>query len=62
MAHAMAAMYPPLQITDVLRAANNLSQYAALPRTLKADADPMSVESVIYALQALHDLRQRYLR
>ena len=62
MAHALAAMCPPLQIADVLRAADKLSQHAAAPevvvvdRMLRPDVDPVSLRKVIEALHALHDL------
>ena len=62
MAHALAAMCPPLEIADVFRAADKLSQHAASPqvvvvdRMLQPDVDPVSVRTVIEALRALYDL------
>jgi hypothetical protein len=62
MARALAAMCPPLQVVDVLRAADKLSQHAASPevvivdRLLQPDVDPVNVRKVIEALHALHDL------
>jgi hypothetical protein len=67
MACALAAMYPPLQTADVLRAADRLSQRAASPhvvvvvmdRMLPPNVDPRSVQSVVHALYALHDVGPR---
>jgi hypothetical protein len=62
MAQALAAMCPPLETDDVLRAADKLSQHAAAPgvvvvdRMLQPDVDPVNVRKVIEALHALHDL------
>jgi hypothetical protein len=62
MAHALAAMYPPLQTADVLRAADKLSQHAGSPqvvvvdRMLRRGVDPLSLQSIIHALHALHDI------
>jgi hypothetical protein len=64
MAHALAAMCPPLQTADVLHAADRLSQHAAAPQVvvidhmLQPDVDPVNLRTVIEALHALHDLRQ----
>jgi hypothetical protein len=64
MARALAAMCPPLQTTDVLRAADTLGQEAAWPDVAivdslqRADLDRVSLRNVIEALQALHDLRK----
>jgi hypothetical protein len=63
MAHALAAMCPPLETVDVLRAADQLSQHAATPevivvdRMFRADVDRVNLRNVIEALRALHDLR-----
>jgi hypothetical protein len=62
MAHALAAMCPPLRTADVLRAADKLSQHAASPQVvvvdqmLQSDADPVNLRKVIEALHALHDV------
>jgi hypothetical protein len=62
MAHALAAMCPPLETVDVLRAADKLSQHAEAPevvvvdRMLQPDVDPVNLRKVIEALHALHDL------
>jgi hypothetical protein len=62
MAYALAAMCPPLQTVDVLRAADKLSEHAAAPevvvvdRMLQSDVDPVNLRKVIEALHALHDL------
>jgi hypothetical protein len=63
MARALAAMCPPLQTADVLRAADRLSQHAATPEVVvvdgmfRSDVDRVNLRNVIKALQALHDLR-----
>jgi hypothetical protein len=61
MAHALAAMWPPLHATDVMRAADELtSQPTPSPgiRLLKADdnVDQRIEQGVVEALRALHDL------
>ena len=62
MARALAAMCPPLETVDVLRAADKLSQHASSPevmvvdRMLQPDVDPVNLRKVIEALHALHDL------
>jgi hypothetical protein len=63
MAHALAAMCPPLQTADVLRAADKLSEHAATPEIfvvdgmLRSDVDRVQLRNIIEALHALHDLR-----
>ena len=62
MAHALAAMCPPLQAADVLRAADKLSEHAATHEVVvvdgmfRADVDRVNLRNVIEALHALHDL------
>jgi hypothetical protein len=62
MAHALAAMCPPLQTEDVLRAADKLSQHAGSREVLVVDGlfrtgvDRANVRNVIKSLRALHDL------
>jgi hypothetical protein len=62
MAHALAAMCPPLDTADVLRAADKLSEHAASPEVLvvdglfRADVDRTNLRNVIKSLRALHDL------
>jgi hypothetical protein len=62
MAHALAAMCPPLEAVDVLRAADKLTRHAATPevvvvdRMLQPEVDPVNLRQVIQALHALHDL------
>jgi hypothetical protein len=61
MAHALAAMCPPLQTADVLRAADKLSAHVAAPdvmvvdRLFRSDVDRVNLRNVIEALRALHD-------
>jgi hypothetical protein len=59
MAHALAAMCPPLKITDVVRAANELADYRrpthVIGQLLHRQADLMNVRRVVEALQALRD-------
>jgi hypothetical protein len=63
MAHALAAMCPPLQTCDVLHAADKLSEHDATPDVVvvdglfRADVDRVNLRNVIEALQALHALR-----
>jgi hypothetical protein len=67
MAHALAAMCPPLQIADVLRAADRLSEHAAMPEVVvvdgmfRSDVDRVNLRNVIEALRALHDLQSEAL-
>jgi hypothetical protein len=64
MARALAAMCPPLQVVDVLRTADKLSEPAATPGvvlvedTFRSDVDRVNLRNVIEALQALRDLRR----
>jgi hypothetical protein len=61
MALALAAMSPPLRAQDVVRAANDLTAYAApahvTSHLLKRGADLKKVRMVVEALGALRDLR-----
>jgi hypothetical protein len=65
MAHALAAMCPPLQPADVLRAADRLSRHGRSPQKVVVDGmfqpglDPLTLRNVIEALRALYDLRWR---
>ena len=62
MAHALAAMCPPLQTVDVLRAADRLSEHAGCREVLvvdglfRTDVDPVNLRNVIRSLRALHDV------
>lgn len=62
MAHALAAMCPPLQTADVLRAADRLTEHAEAPEVIvvdamfRSDVDRVSVRNVVEALHALHDM------
>ena len=62
MAHALAAMCPPLQTADVLRAADRLTEHAEAPEVIvvdamfRSDVDRVSVRNVVEALRALHDV------
>jgi hypothetical protein len=62
MACALAAMCPPLQAADVLRAADKLSEHTAAPkvvvldRMFRSDVDRVNLRKVIAALHALHDM------
>ena len=63
MAHALAAMCPPLETADVLRAADKLSEHATAHEVVvvdgmfRSDVDRVNLRNVIEALHALHDLR-----
>lgn len=61
MAHALAAMCPPLRTSDVVRAANKLATQArptsVTSQLLRQGADVMSVRRVVEALQALRDIQ-----
>ena len=65
MAHALAAMCPPLQTVDVLRAADRLSEHAGCREVLvvdglfRSDVDRVNLRNVIKSLRALHDLVSR---
>jgi hypothetical protein len=67
MAHALAAMCPPLQAADVRLTADKLSKHARSPHVVvvdgmfQPDLDPVSLRQVIEALHALHDVRWREL-
>ena len=62
MAHALAAMCPPLQTADVLRAADKLTEHAEAPEVIvvdpmfRSDVDRVRVRNVVEALHALHDM------
>jgi hypothetical protein len=62
MARALAAMCPPLQTADVLRAADKLTEHAEAPEVVvvdamfRSDADRVSVRNVVEAMHALHDM------
>jgi hypothetical protein len=60
MAHALAAMSPPLGAEDVVQAANELTLHAAPTRIihnlLEQGADLMKVRMLVEALGALRDL------
>jgi hypothetical protein len=62
MAHALAAMCPPLQTADILRAADKLTQSAQTPEFIvidqmfRSDVDRVNLCKVIEALSALRDL------
>ena len=59
MAHALAAMCPPLEITDVVHAADKLTARImaayVIDDLLRPGIDPMNVRRVVEALGALHD-------
>jgi hypothetical protein len=55
MAHALAAMWPPLAATDVMRAADELTSHPV--RLVRQDGDREIGSGVVEALRALHDLR-----
>ena len=65
MAHALAAMCPPLRTADVLRAADKLTEHAEAPEVVvvdamfRSDVDRVSLRNVLEALHALHDLAGR---
>jgi hypothetical protein len=60
MAHALAAMCPPLKTSEVLHAADKLSNHSHSSATaagmFRPDLDPVNLQNVVEALQALHDL------
>jgi hypothetical protein len=60
MAHALAALCPPLKTIDVVRAANTLTTRATpthvMETLLHQGADLMDVRQVVAALEALRDL------
>ena len=63
MALALAAMCPPLQTTDVLLAADTLTEYLVWPhavvieRMFRPNVDPVCLRNVIEVLRALYDFR-----
>ena len=63
MAYALAAMCPPLQTADVLRAGDRLSEHASTTEVLvvegmfQPDLDRVNLRNVIEALHALHAMR-----
>ena len=63
MAYALAAMWPPLEATDVMRAADKLTTHTGPPaavvhlvRQNEAEVDEVLAQGVLEALQALRDL------
>jgi hypothetical protein len=64
MAHALAAMCPPMQTAEVLRAADKLSKHPAtsevvvVDRLFRYDVDRVNLRNVIAALHALHHLSE----
>jgi hypothetical protein len=59
MAHALAAMWPPLAATDVMRAADELTSHPTPSRNvrlLRHDGEHEIEQGVVEALWALHDL------
>jgi hypothetical protein len=60
MAHALAAMWPPLHAADVMRAADELTSHPTPSpgvRLLRDGADEEIEPGVVEALRALQDLR-----
>ena len=63
MAHALAAMCPPLQTAEVLRAADKLTEHAGAPDIVvvdgmfRSDVDHVRLRNVLEALRALHGFR-----
>lgn len=59
MAHALAAMWPPLAATDVMRAADELTTHPTPSRSIRlvrADGEHEIEPGVVEALWALHDI------
>jgi hypothetical protein len=62
MAHALAAMWPPLDATDIMRAADELTSHPTPSPSVRlvqhddAEVDQGVGQGVIEALRALHDL------
>jgi hypothetical protein len=62
MAHALAAMCPPLQTADVLQAADKLTELTDAPAVIvldclfRSDVDRVNLHKVVEALHALHDM------
>ena len=63
MAVALAAMCPPLQVADVRRAADRLSEHGGAAQLVvvdglfRSDVDRVNLRNVIAALQMLHECR-----
>jgi hypothetical protein len=61
MAHALAAMWPPLAATDVMRAADELTSHPGPTRAVRLlpddGGDEQIEQGVVEALRALQDLR-----
>ena len=68
MAHALAALCPPVLAADVLRAADKISEHAATPEVIvvdcvfRTDVDRVNLRNVIEVLKALHDMRRESLQ
>ena len=65
MAHALAALYPPLATVDVIEAAEKLTLIGWSPHIVvdwlfRSDLDPARLRVVIATLHALHDLGSKY--
>ncbi|MDQ6672642.1 MAG: hypothetical protein M3069_18195 [Chloroflexota bacterium] len=61
MAHALAAMWPPLDTADVMQAADKLTSHPGVPPDVhllrREDVGHQEIEpGMIEALRALHDL------
>jgi hypothetical protein len=62
MALALAAMCPPLQIEDVLRVADKLTEVTDAPTVIvldalfRSDVDRVNLCKVVQSLHALHDM------
>jgi hypothetical protein len=67
MAHALAATCPPLQVEDVPRAADKLSEHAAIPGVVvadcmfRSDVNRVNLLNVFGVLNALHDMGRESL-
>ena len=63
MAQALAATCPPLQIEDVVRAADRLGEHRGTPgvvmvdRLFQIDVDRVNLRNLIEVLHVLHSLR-----
>ena len=60
MAHALAAMWPPLHAADVMRAADELTSHPApvgAAHVLRDNRDEEIEPGIVEALRALQDLR-----
>jgi len=58
MAHALAAMWPPLHATDVMRAADELTSHPRPAGDVHLLDDEALEPGVVEALRALQDLRE----